>query len=292
MLPLWIIGIVVAIIVYLNLSPKPKEVRGKVVLITGGASGIGLGMARKFAELGSKVVVWDINPTGLQAVESEFKAKNYDIHTYVCDVSARKNIYQVAEQVKADVGKVDILINNAGIVVGKPFVDTTDEQTEKIMQVNAMAPMWATKFFLPDMLKSSGHVVTIASAAGHTGMPLLADYCASKHAACGFMDSLRMELLHLKQYHVKCTTVMPFYIATGMFEGVKGAILFPILSPEYVVSRIMKGILTNEAEIHIPATTKLRFIMRLLPIGFTDFLGETLGLSKSMDQFKGRTNQK
>jgi all-trans-retinol dehydrogenase (NAD+) len=228
-------------------------------------------MARKFAELGARVVLWDINTQALQDVYDELKRKNYDVTTYVCDVSDRSTIYAVADKVKRDVKKVgihyatafpfsfyyyiykreeknlikkDILINNAGIVVGKSFLQTTDEQSEKVMNVNIMANMWTVKAFLPgtlpppspspslylpnmiyeDMLKSSGHLVSIASAAGHTGAPnvshalsslfylpslsfpsplplilsiQLVDYCASKYAAIGFMDSLRQELLRI-----------------------------------------------------------------------------------------------
>jgi len=288
---LWLIVgalLVVALFTFINGNKKEKDVKGKVVLVTGGASGIGLGMARKFAELGAKVVAWDINAKGLADVEAEFKAKNYVIHTYVCDVSDRENIYKVADQVKQDVGKVDILINNAGIVIGKSFMDTTDAQTEKVMRVNAMAILWSVKAFLPDMIKSSGHLVTIASAAGTTGCPLLVDYCASKYAACGFMDALRAEFIHNKINNVKFSTVMPFYINTGMFDGAKSALMFPILDPDFVVNTIVHGVRTEEVEIFIPGALKLRFFIRLFPTAVGDVLANITGINRTMDEFKGR----
>jgi len=271
-------------------SKREKDVKGKVVLITGGASGIGLGMARAFAALGSKVVVWDINPKGLEEVEKELKGKKQaqSVHTYICDVSERENIYKVAEQVKQEVGKVDILINNAGIVVGKPFLDTPDALTEKVMRINTMAVMWTVKAFLPDMIKSSGHLVTISSAAGTTGNANLVDYCASKYAACGFMDALRVEIMRKDITNVKFTTVMPYYINTGMFAGVKSTLLFPILDPEYVVKSIVHGVRTDEVELFLPITIKLRFFMRLFPVGASDFVGKLLGINKTMDEFVGR----
>lgn len=284
----WIIAAVAVVALFVFGGGRPKDVKGKVILITGGASGIGLGMARKFAALGARIVIWDINPKALSDVETEFKASNYDISTYVCDVSKRETVYQVADQVRADVGKVDILINNAGIVIGKSFMETTDDQSEKVFRVNTLAVMWITKAFLPDMLKTSGHLVTIASAAGFTGMPLLVDYCASKFAAVGFMESLRHEHLHLGIDNIKFTTIMPFYINTGMFDGVKSSFPFPILSVEYAVNSIVNGVLTNTVEVYVPPTLRVRYFMHLLPLSLSDYVNQKLGLSRAMDHFKGR----
>jgi len=289
---LWLIAVAVVVVSYFIFATrKPKDVRGKIVLITGGASGMGLGLARKFADLGSRVVIWDINAKGLAEVETELKSKNVDVHTYVCDVSDRKNVYAVAEQVKNQVGKVDILINNAGIVIGKTFLETTDEQSEKVMRINSMAIMWTVKAFLPDMLKSSGHLVTIASAAGIGGTAKLVDYCTSKHAAIGFMDSLRHELMWQEVKNIEFTTINPFYVNTGMFEGAKTMMLFPILEPESVIARIVQGILRNEVEVFIPSHLKIRFFLHLFPVGLNDFLSRILGLDKTMEQFKGRQQQ-
>jgi len=286
----WLVGIAVSVIVFftLNSAKKKKDVKGKVILITGGASGLGLGMARKFGELGARLVLWDINAQALREVHGELKGKSYDVSTYVCDVSDRATIYTVAEQVKKDVGKVDILVNNAGIVVGKSFLQTTDEQSEKVMKVNVMSNMWTVKAFLPDMIKSSGHIVAISSAAGHTGAPNLVDYCASKFAAVGFMDSLRQELLHQRVTNVKFTTVMPYYINTGMFAGVKSRFPFPILSPDYVIGNIVSAVQTEQVEVYLPLITRSHFLIKLLPIWIGDFLEGWLGIASSMDEFKGR----
>ncbi|UCD77579.1 MAG: SDR family NAD(P)-dependent oxidoreductase, partial [Desulfobacterales bacterium] len=120
----------------------------KNVLITGGASGIGRRMAEKIAGKGGTVIIWDIDQKKLSHVESELKKPGCNLFTYICDVSDRKKVYFTAEQVKKDIGKVDILINNAGIVSGKPLLECTDEQIEKTFQVNSLAFIWTIRAFL------------------------------------------------------------------------------------------------------------------------------------------------
>jgi len=267
------------------LKPTPKDVSGQVVLVTGGAGGIGLGMVKKFLGLGCKVVVLDINAEALSKVEKELNTDK--VKTYVCDISNRDNIYATADRVKAEVGDVDILVNNAGIVIGKTFLDTSDTQTQKVMDINAMGPMWMTKAFLKPMVqKNKGHVVTIASAAGTCGVPKLVDYCASKHAAIGFTEALRMELAYIKS-DVKTTCIMPFYINTGMFDGVKSWFI-PMLEPEYVIESIVQAVLTNQVKVHLPVITMVVFLLQFVPISAYDFLSNLIGTTASMDDFKGR----
>src|ERR1051326_8480155 len=115
---------------------------------------------------------------------------------------------------------------------------------ERTFAVNTLALFWTTRAFLPAMLeRDRGHVVTIASAAGLVGTSRLVDYCASKHAAVGFDESLRLELRRLGS-PVKTTVVCPFYISGGMFAGVRPRfpLLLPILTPEYAVDRIVDAI--------------------------------------------------
>ena len=108
--------------------------------------------------------------------------------------------------------------------------------------MNAESHFWIVKEFLPAMIaKNRGHIVSIASLAGLGGQCQMTDYCASKHAAVGFMDALRMELKNDNK-NIKCLTVCPFYINTGMFDGVTTGAFLSILSQDYVVNRIISGI--------------------------------------------------
>src|SRR5207247_8346795 len=137
-----------------------------------------------------------------------------------------------------------ILINNAGVVSGKGLLEISEEAIQRTFDVNTLALFWTTRAFLPGMIaRDRGHVVTIASAAGIVGTSRLVDYCASKHAAVGFNEALRLELKR-QGNKVVTTVVCPFYISTGMFEGVKTRfpLLLPILEPQKVADRIVDAI--------------------------------------------------
>ena len=205
------------------------------------------------------------------------------------DVTNRALVYDVAKQV----GDIDILINNAGIVTGKTILDCPDHMMEKTVQVNTIAHFWTIKAFLPAMIaKNKGHVVTIASAAGLNGVAGLVDYCASKFGAVGIAESLMMEL-RKKKTNVHSTVVCPYYINTGMFDGAKSRypFLFPILDENKVADRIVLAIRRGEEHINMPPIVSSTPLLRMLPtLWFANAL-EFLGISESMDDFKGRHAQ-
>lgn len=268
------------------------QLAGKNVLITGAAAGLGRLMALEIAARGGKIIGWDIDEAGLTALQSHLEAQGRPVATYVCDLSDRDAIYATADRVIDDHGGVDVLINNAGVVTGKSLLEASDRAIELTMQVNTMALFWTTRKFLPGMLeRGHGHVVTVASAAGIVGTPKLADYCASKFAAVGFDESLRLEMLR-NGHAIKTTVVCPYYIDTGMFAGVKTRFpwLLPIMKPEYVVGRIMKAIEKDRPRVIEPPFVHAVFPVRLLPVRFFDFLMGFFGINRSMDEFTGRNN--
>ncbi|MCK5073072.1 MAG: SDR family oxidoreductase [Bacteriovoracaceae bacterium] len=257
-------------------------VKNKTILITGGASGIGKKMALMFRDLGAKIVIWDIHQENMD------KMKQQNIHTYTCNVADRNEVYRVADQVTKDVGPVDILINNAGVVNGKNLLESQDEHIERTFNINTLALFWTTKAFLPKMLeRNSGHIVTIASAAGITGVSKLTDYSASKFAAFSFDESLRMELSKMKS-RVQTTVICPCYINTGMFDGVKTKIpfLLPILEEDYVAGKIVNAVLKNKRRVIMPWIVYTVWPLRILPVCLFDFICNLLGINSSMDEFK------
>jgi all-trans-retinol dehydrogenase (NAD+) len=272
-----------------------SNVGGKKVLITGAAMGMGKIYAQLAASEGAAaVVLWDINQAELDKTAAELKAKGAKVHTYVVDVSKLDAIQQAAERVRSEVGNPDIVFNNAGIVRGKFFWEHDNfKDTWLTMAINALAPMYISREFLPAMIAGSGdaRIVNIASAAGTVSNPKMSVYCASKWAALGWSDSVRLELEKAGHRHVKFTTVCPSYISTGMFEGARGPLLTPILTPQYVCDTVWAAMKAGKPLITMPWTVRFGMLCRgLLPLPLWDWVAEHIfGVYKSMDEFKGRS---
>jgi len=265
------------------------DINGKRALITGAGSGIGRLLATKLADAGARLVLWDIDQASLDRAKAELTSAGYEAHVYQCDLASREDIAAVAKQTLAESGPIDILINNAGIVSGKNLLDISDREIQQTFQVNTLALFWTVRAFLPSMLeRGSGHLVTVASAAGIAGTAKLTDYCSSKFAAVGFDESLRLELKE-QGSKVITTVVCPFYTDTGMFDGVKTRFswLLPILKPEAVARRIVKAIQRDRRRLVMPWFVYTSWPSRLLPVRWFDALMSFFGISHSMDEFRG-----
>ena len=266
------------------------DLNGSTVLITGAASGIGRLMARRISAEGARVISWDLDEQGVDALTEELRARGGTAHGYVCDLSDRDAVRAVAEQTQHECGSVDVLINNAGVVSGKRLLDVSEEEIERTFKVNTLALFWTTRAFLPAMIeRDHGHIVTIASAGGIVGTAKLTDYCSSKFAAVGFDDSLRLELRRQRS-RVRTTLVCPFYINTGMFEGVKTRfpMLLPILEPQAVADRVVRAILHDRRRVVMPWFVYTSWLVRILPVPVFDAIMGFFGISRSMDEFRGR----
>ncbi|QDP86353.1 SDR family oxidoreductase [Chryseobacterium sp. SNU WT5] len=266
------------------------DFKNKIVLITGGCSGIGKIMARKSLERGcQKLVIWDINEEGLSQTKEEFSKMGGEIFTFKIDVSSLDDIKVTAQRVRTEVGSVDILINNAGIVVGKYFHEHTHEQIDKSISINTTALMHTTLEFLPGMIeKNSGAICNIASSAGLISNPKMSVYASSKWAVIGWGDSVRLEMNQVNK-KVSVTTIMPFFINTGMFDGVKSKVL-PILEPEKTSERIMNAIEKETKMLAMPLPYWfIRLSQGLLPIPAFDWVMKNVfGVYDTMKEFTGR----
>lgn len=264
--------------------------RGKSVLITGAASGIGKIMARKVLERGAScLVIWDINQEGLEALKEEFSGYEGRVFTYRVDVSDVEDIKARAGEVREEVKDIDVLINNAGIVVGKYFHEHSHEDISRSMAINSDGVMHITLEFLPGMIRrNSGSVCTIASSAGLISNPKMSVYAASKWAATGWSDSLRLEMEQLGK-NIAVTTIMPFYINTGMFDGVKSKLL-PILEPEATAEKIIRAVERKTRMLALPLPYWfIRLSQGLLPLGIFDWVMKNVfGIYDTMKDFKGR----
>jgi all-trans-retinol dehydrogenase (NAD+) len=267
-----------------------KSFRDQKILITGAASGIGKLMAGMFGAEGALVILWGRERNALEAVEKEFRESRMRCAAYLCDLSRRDSIDDTAKRVIRENGPIDILINNAGVVSGRPLLEISDAEIEETFDVNALAPIWTTRAFLPTMIqRGRGHIVTIASAAGLIGAPRLTDYAASKHAAVGFDDALHAELRHMGHHGIRTTVVCSYFISTGLFEGARASTpLFPILTPEYAAHQIVRAIRRGRRRLLLPRLVAVVYLARLLPAPIFDWIARTLGVTRSMDGFTGR----
>lgn len=266
-----------------------SSIKNSRVLITGGASGIGLLMGQKCIEDGCKsLVIWDRDAAALKKAVEKFQNKNVQILTAEVDVSDLKSLEVAYKNLVADIGGIDILINNAGIIVGKYFWEHSPTDIDRTLAVNTSALMHIARMALEQMIQNNkGHIVNIASAAGLVANPKMSVYCGSKWAVVGWSDSLRLELEE-KYPGIKVTTVLPYYINTGMFAGVKSWFV-PILEPDYVASRIIKAIHKDSIFLRMPFLMNfVTLIKGVLPTRAFDLIvGKFLGIYKSMEHFKG-----
>ncbi|QEE62307.1 SDR family NAD(P)-dependent oxidoreductase [Salinibacterium sp. dk2585] len=271
-----------------------KSVNGKIVLVTGAAMGMGrLYALRAASEGAAALALWDISADGLAAVKAEVEASGVVAHSYVVDVASLDEIRDAAARVIAELGVPKVLINNAGVVRSAWFWEQDSERdTEFTMRINALAPMHITREFLPGMIASGEEcrILNVASAAGTLSNPRMAVYAASKWAAIGWSDSLRLELEKAGHRHVRVTTFAPSYIRTGMFEGARGPVLTPLMDPDYAVRRAWKAMLAGRPMLLLPWSVNLSKVMRgVLPTRAWDVVGgRWFGVYRSMDEFKGR----
>ncbi len=247
-------------------------------------------MGRMALERGAEaLVIWDINETSIKAAKAELGAKGR-VAGYRVDVSDATAVAATYERVKREVGDVNILINCAGIVTGNKTFDRENlADIRRTMEINAIAPMTVALQVLPDMVaRDEGHICNIASAGGMLSNPRMSVYAASKWAVIGWSDSVRIELAQARS-RVRVTTVAPFYIKTGMFEGVRSRII-PILNPERTSRKILRAIEHNSSFLGMPFGFHfIRLMQGIFPTAVFDFLfGKCFGIYHTMDNFVGR----
>jgi dehydrogenase/reductase SDR family protein 7B len=187
--------------------------KDKVVIVTGGSSGIGKALAEEFGKRGSKVLITGRNALDLQAAVEELRQKGIAISGFRSDVSRLEDNHDMAREALRVYGRIDVLINNAGISMRALFEEVDLEVVRKVMDINFYGVLYATQSCLPEILKNKGSVVGISSIAGYRGLPGRTGYSASKFALNGFLEVLRTEMLK-KGVHV--LTACPGFTASNI----------------------------------------------------------------------------
>ncbi|QHT68354.1 SDR family oxidoreductase [Rhodocytophaga rosea] len=175
--------------------------KNKVIIITGGSSGIGKACAEVFGAAGGKIAITGRNEQTLQEVAQKLSSQGIEVLPIVADVSIEQDCIRMIEETLKKFGKIDVLINNAGISMRALFNDLDLAVFKKVMDINFYGTVYATKYCLPHILQSKGSIIGISSINGYRGTPARTAYSASKYAMQGFMESLRTEVMK-KGVHV------------------------------------------------------------------------------------------
>jgi NAD(P)-dependent dehydrogenase (short-subunit alcohol dehydrogenase family) len=194
--------------------------KNMVVVITGGASGIGLATALEFAKYGAKIVSLDIDKPSLESCKLLFAGAGHDHMGLFCDVSREGDCQRAISQVLTHHGRIDILFNNAGITQRGIFQSTRTEVFKKVMDVNFYGSLYCTKAALESLIKQKGQIIVNESIAGVAPLVGRTGYSASKHALHGLFTSLRCEL---RQKGVHVMIVCPGFIKTNLQQRALGA---------------------------------------------------------------------
>ncbi len=246
----------------------------QVVLITGASGGIGRCLAVDFAKRGATIIGCGRSQERLEQTLSEVRRASPSSAMIHCDVSDRRKVRTMVENALADFGKIDILINNAGVGMRKPFAETSLDTVEEILRTNYLGMAYCTHAVLPSMLaQGSGHIVNISSVAGHMGILNMAGYCASKFAMNGFSESLYHEL---KPLGIQVTVVCPGPVRTDFNRTFADTLPKSpsalIIDPQFVSEEVFRAMERMRFEIITPRS--LGFLCR--------FKGMAPGLFRSL----------
>jgi NAD(P)-dependent dehydrogenase (short-subunit alcohol dehydrogenase family) len=229
------------------MSRQPRPLQGRVVAITGGTRGIGRATAAALAREGARV---GLAGTDRQRAEQAGAEIGGETRGYAVDVRDRGSFGDFLDAVERDLGPLDVLINNAGIMPVGPFVDETDEMAALQVDTNLHGMINGSKEALARMLpRRSGHVVNLSSITGRGGFPHIATYCATKFAIYGLTDALRIEFTGTG---VDFTCVLPALVDTEMSSGVRPGFGIKKSSPDEVAEAILDGLRRPRFAVYVP----------------------------------------
>ncbi len=258
------------------------NLRGKVVVVTGAAGGIGEALARSLSARGAELALVDIDKARLAEIAEELESPGQHLSTHVADVSDRERMRSLPGEVVAAHGCVDVLINNAGVSVGAMFADHSIEDAEWLLQINLMGVLYGCKFFLPELLKRDrAHIVNLSSMFGIFAMPGQAIYSTSKAGVRAFSEALWTEL---DDTSVHVTSVHPGAIKSDVIRSARGmnsedkerAVALQErfgMPTERAANKIIRAIEHDRRRVLIGADAHAGvFLKRLFPVGFQRLL--------------------
>jgi NAD(P)-dependent dehydrogenase (short-subunit alcohol dehydrogenase family) len=260
------------------MAKQPQSLNGKVVAITGGARGIGKATAQALVREGARVAIGDLDADLASQTASEL---GQNVRSYELDVTSRPSFAAFLDSVENDLGPLEVLINNAGIMPITPFLEESDASAVRQLDINVHGTLFGMKEALPRMLpRRSGHIVNLASVAGKAGFPHLATYCATKHAVVGLTEAVRGE--H-SESGIGFTVVMPAMVNTELTAGVKAGRGVEKAEPEDVANAIVDAVKVNRFEVYVPKSVgSISKVMNMMPRVAREAIGRYLEADKVM----------
>ncbi|MGH3674990.1 MAG: SDR family oxidoreductase [Mycobacterium sp.] len=250
---------------------RAAAVNGKVIVVTGGARGIGYATAKTLHELGGRVAIGDIDEAAVKEAGTDL-----DVGFYArLDVTDRQSFTTFLDDAERELGPIDVLVNNAGICPAGRFVDEPDEVTRRTIAINTFGVILGTKLAAERMLKrGKGHIINIASVAAVNAVPGVATYCATKHAVLGYTDTARLEL---RDTGVTLSAVMPTLTNTSMIDGVASMPGLRNAEPEDIAAGIVSLIAKPKPRLVVTrAVGALIAVTRRMPLRIGEAVSRVL----------------
>ncbi|HEY2299947.1 MAG TPA: SDR family oxidoreductase [Jatrophihabitans sp.] len=255
-----------------------ESLRDKVVVVTGGARGIGLATAHALAARGARVVIGDLDADGSRLAAKEVGTSAVGMQL---DVSDHAGFTEFLDTVEREFGRIDILINNAGIMPVALLRDEADDTTYRILDINVAAVIHGTREAVRRMVpRRSGHIVNVASVAGKVGVAAGATYCASKFAVVGLCEAVRQEL---RGTGVEVSCVMPTIVRTELSAGFAQTRLSSQVEPADVAAAIVDALEAKRVEVWVPRYLGVvDRVTRVLPRRFGEWMLRASGSDRLM----------
>jgi NAD(P)-dependent dehydrogenase (short-subunit alcohol dehydrogenase family) len=260
------------------MAKAPRSLAGKIVAITGGARGIGRATAAALIAQGARVAIGDIESEMAVQTAQELGSGTIGLPL---DVTDRASFETFLEQVESQLGPLDVLINNAGIMPIGPFIEETDRTAARMIDINLIGVIFGSKLALQRFLpRGRGHLVNIASVAGKGGFPGGVTYCATKHAVVGLSEAIRAEV---RSTDIDVSIVMPVGVNTELYSGLRAARGFKTAEPEDVANAIVEALQTGRVDVYVPKSLKGMFrLMNLVPRRVADFVTKVLKADQAL----------
>ncbi len=258
------------------MAKERRSLSGKVVAITGAARGIGKATATALVRKGCKVAIGDLD---VAVAEETAKELGGGTIALPLDVTDRASFGSFLDEAEKQLGPLDVLVNNAGIMPVGPFVEESESSTRLQVEINLLGVIAGTQLALQRMRpRNTGHVVNIASSAGKAGVPGIATYSATKHAVVGLSEAVRQEL---RGTATEISCVMPLPVNTALMEGVGAQRLVKIVEPEDVANEIVDALEAPRFDVFVPRSLKFTVTgANMLPRRAREAVARFMGVDK------------